>query len=98
MVGFSPNFHGYIIGTLEFGDLDLIFKVTTVEKLKIHGLGTSIFSENTVTSFSCSSSSHFFFFCFFLLECCSVVFHVIPILLGALGDCVPCLFVCLIWA
>ena len=35
----------------EFGDLDLIFKVTAVEKPKIHGWGTSVFSENTVTSF-----------------------------------------------
>ena len=37
---------------LDFGDLDLIFKVTAVEKLKIRGWGTSVFSENTVTSFS----------------------------------------------
>ena len=36
---------------LDFGDLDLIFKITAVEKLKIHGMGTS-FYENTVTSFS----------------------------------------------
>ena len=35
----------------DFGDLDLIFKVTAVKKLKIHGVGTSVFSENTVTSF-----------------------------------------------
>ena len=33
-----------------FGDPDLIFKVTVVKKLKIHGRGTSVFSENTVTS------------------------------------------------
>ena len=25
---------------IDFGDLDLIFKVTAVEKLKIHGCGT----------------------------------------------------------
>ena len=36
---------------LGLGDLDLIFKVTAVEKLKIHGQGTSVFSENTVTSY-----------------------------------------------
>ena len=37
---------------LDFDDLDfdLIFKVTAVEKLKIHGGGTSVFSENTNTS------------------------------------------------
>ena len=35
---------------LDFGGLDLIFKVTAVEKLKIYGRGTSVFSENTVTS------------------------------------------------
>ena len=34
-----------------FGDRDVIYDVTAVEKLKIHGWGTSIFSENTVTSF-----------------------------------------------
>ena len=36
VVGFLPNFHGYIIKTakncLDFGDLGLIFKVTTIEK------------------------------------------------------------------
>ena len=31
---------------LDFGDLDLIFKVTAVEKLKIHSWGTSVISEN----------------------------------------------------
>ena len=36
---------------LDFGDLDFIFKVTAVEKLKIHGWGTSVFSENTITSY-----------------------------------------------
>ena len=35
---------------LDFGDIDLIFKVTAVEKLRIHGWGTSVFSENTITS------------------------------------------------
>ena len=35
---------------LDFGDLDLIFKVTAVEKLNIHSGGTSVFSENTVIS------------------------------------------------
>ena len=37
---------------MDFGDLDLIFKVTVVEKLKIQGGGTSVFSENIVTSFT----------------------------------------------
>ena len=37
---------------LDFGDFDLNFKITEVEKLLIHGWGTSVFSENTVTSFS----------------------------------------------
>ena len=37
---------------LDFGDPDLIFKVTAVEKLKIHGMGTSVCSENIVSSFS----------------------------------------------
>ena len=37
---------------LDFGDLDLIFKVTALEKLKIPGGKTSIFSEITVASFS----------------------------------------------
>ena len=36
---------------LDFVDLDLFFKVTAVEKLKIYGWGTSVLSENTVTSF-----------------------------------------------
>ena len=40
---------------LDFGDLDLIFKVTAVEKLKIHFGGTSVFSENTVTNFLLST-------------------------------------------
>ena len=31
---------------LDFGDPDLIFKVIAVEKLKIRGWGTSLFSEN----------------------------------------------------
>ena len=35
---------------LDFGDLDLIFKVMVVEKLKFHGVGASIFSENSVIS------------------------------------------------
>ena len=38
--------------SIDFGDLDLIFKVKAIEKPKIHGLGKSVFSENTVTSFS----------------------------------------------
>ena len=45
----------YIIGTkklLDSVDLDLISKVTAVEKLKIHSVGTSVFSENTVTQFA----------------------------------------------
>ena len=41
----------------DFGDLDLIFKVTAVEKLKIHSWGTSVFSENTITSFCFVSGS-----------------------------------------
>ena len=40
-----------IKNSLDFGNLDLIFKVAAVDKLKIHGGGTSVFSENTVTSF-----------------------------------------------
>ena len=45
------------INSLNFGDLGLIFMVTAVEKLKIHGGGgggggwTSVFCENTVTSY-----------------------------------------------
>ena len=35
---------------LDFGDHDLIFKVTAVEKLKIRRLGTFVFSENTFTN------------------------------------------------
>ena len=35
---------------IRFGDFDIIFKVTAVEKLKIHGVGPSFFSENIVTS------------------------------------------------
>ena len=56
MVGFLTNFHGYngdiTKNWLDFGDLDLIVKVTAVEKLKMHncggggggGGGTSVFS------------------------------------------------------
>ena len=40
----------YVGNQLDFCDLDLIFKVTASEKQKIHGGGTSVFSENTVTS------------------------------------------------
>ena len=36
---------------LDFCDLELIFNVTAIEKLKIKGGGTSVSSENTVTSF-----------------------------------------------
>ena len=36
---------------IRFGDLDLIFMVTAVVKLKICGARTSVFSENTVTSY-----------------------------------------------
>ena len=35
----------------DFGDLDLIPKAMSVEKLKIHGLGLSVFSEITITGF-----------------------------------------------
>ena len=38
---------------LDFDDLDLIFKDTVVEKLKIEGGGTSVSSENTVTCYFC---------------------------------------------
>ena len=38
---------------LDFGDLDLIFKVTAEEKLKIRGRETYVFSKNTVTSSIC---------------------------------------------
>ena len=60
LVGFLPNFHWLhnrdIIKTLlwlDYGDLDQIFKVTAVEKGKIHGWGTFVFSENIVSNFSC---------------------------------------------
>ena len=36
---------------IRFGDLDLIFKVTVVERLKIRGWGRSVFSEHTVAGF-----------------------------------------------
>ena len=46
---------------LDFSDLDLIFKVTAVQKLKIHGRGdpfslweASVFSDNTVTRWACT--------------------------------------------
>ena len=53
---------------LDFGDHDLIFKVTAVEKPKIHGWGTSVFSENTVTSSPLKMMfEHIFFFFLFLL-------------------------------
>ena len=42
---------------LDFGDLDLISKVTAVEKLKIRSWGTAVFSENTVISFFCCLTS-----------------------------------------
>ena len=56
VVGFLPNFHGYNKlwhnkELIRFCDLDLIFKVTAVEKLKIHSVGTSVFSENIVLIF-----------------------------------------------
>ena len=45
---------------LDFGDIDLIFKVTAIEKLKIHGWRTSVFSENMVaTVLQLLSESHF---------------------------------------
>ena len=43
---------------LDFDDLDLIFRVTTVEKLKIYGWGKSVFSENTITSLFCFCTLH----------------------------------------
>ena len=36
---------------LDFGDLDLIFKVTAVEKLKIHGGGHLFSLKMTATSY-----------------------------------------------
>ena len=33
----------YLKELIKFGDLHLILKVTAVEKLKIHGVGTSVF-------------------------------------------------------
>ena len=42
---------GYNKELIRFGDIDLTVKVTAVEKLKIHCVGTCVFSENTVTSF-----------------------------------------------
>ena len=33
---------------LDFGDIDFICKVTSVEKLKIYDEGTSVFSQNTI--------------------------------------------------
>ena len=42
---------------IDFGDLHIIFKVTVVERLKIHGCETSVFSENIVTSFFLISPS-----------------------------------------
>ena len=48
------------------GDHDLIFKVTAAEKQKIHGVETSVFSENSITSFGGNLGlSLFFFFLFF---------------------------------
>ena len=41
---------------LIFGDLNLIFKVTAVDKPKIDNEGTSVSSENTVTNYNCISS------------------------------------------
>ena len=38
---------------LDVGDIALIFKVTAVEKLIISNWGTSVFSENTITSYNC---------------------------------------------
>ena len=35
----------------DFGDLDLISKAMSLEKLKIHCLGLSVFSEITITGF-----------------------------------------------
>ena len=42
---------------LDLSDLDLIVKVTAVEKLKIHSRRPSVFSENTVTSLFLLSES-----------------------------------------
>ena len=48
---FSWIYNGDIKKSLDLGDLDPIFKVTAVEKLKIHGWKTSVSSENTVASY-----------------------------------------------
>ena len=45
--GFLLNFQDTIKNCLDFGELYLIFKVTTVEKLKIHG-GGHLFSLKTL--------------------------------------------------
>ena len=47
---------------LDFDDLDLLYKATAVEELKIYGWGTSIFSENT--------NIYWFFFFNFSMETC----------------------------
>ena len=51
-----------IMSWLDFCDLDLIFKITAVENLKIYSWGTSVFSD-TVTRFFFG-----FFFSFFSKE------------------------------
>ena len=43
---------------LDFGDLDLSFMVTGVGKLKIHGGGTFVFSENLLRVFRSSTRKH----------------------------------------
>ena len=62
MVGFLLNFHGYILDQnkktlLDFGDLDIIFKVTAVEKLSAHltGGGHIVFGVDPV----CVGLTHF---------------------------------------
>ena len=55
----SSMYNDIMKNRLDFGDLVLIFKTTAVEKLENNSWGTSVFSENTVTSFM-----FFFFFCF----------------------------------
>ena len=68
LIKFSKTYNWYITKNwLDFGDLDLIFKVTAAEKLKKSGRGGGgvgggaafVFSENTVTIL-------FYFFLFYL--------------------------------
>ena len=59
---------------IRFGNLHLIFKVTAVEKLKIHCWGTSIFSENMITSFFNGSYYHHRMICYGHIHCLIGIF------------------------